>query len=303
MINTLDNDDEHLVYMCYCDEAQSIFEDQFIKGKKYVSFSRGMPIGITHGDTAIVFTRSKLESKGYKFINIEYTKEYFDKHPDLKEHVYGDIFDTKNISKILKKDIKGLKKLNVDKKKIKYIKNQIEQHKNDDISPYVLNACSREKGAVLTDNCIDFEPDDIEAIICSSRTVHKYYPLSGDYSTKIMYIHDYYPCTSIMPSPLNEYCEELEIYFDEIKESVPELDTYIAIMYHYVYQLAINEKSRIMAMFDPKPVMELSQIFEQAFINLPKIDKADKQDFVDRLLNKSILYNNKESWLEDSFRT
>ena len=55
--------------------------------------------------TAIVFNRSKLESKGYKFINIEYTKEYLDKHPDLKEHVYGDDFDKKNIQKILKKDI------------------------------------------------------------------------------------------------------------------------------------------------------------------------------------------------------
>jgi hypothetical protein len=74
-------------------------------------------------------------------------------------------------------------------------------------------------------------------------------------------------------------------------------------MYHYVYQIAINEKSRIMAMFDPKPVMELSQIFEKAFINLPKIDKADKQAFVDRLLNKRVLYDNKESWLEDLFRT
>jgi len=242
MINTLENDDEHLVHMCFCDEAQNIFEDQFIKGKKYVSFSRGMPIGIAHGDTAIVFNRSKLESKGYKFINIEYTKEYFDKNPDLKEHVYGDVFDKKNIRKILKKDIKGLKKLNVDKKKIKYIRNQIEQHKNDDISPYVLNACGREKRAVLVDNCIDFEPDDIETIICSSRTVHKYFPLSEDYISKIMYIQDYYPCTSIMSSPLNEYCDELEIYFDEIKESVPELDTYIAIMYHYVYQLRLSEK-------------------------------------------------------------
>jgi len=58
-----------------------------------------------------------------------------------------------------------------------------------------------------------------------------------------------------------------------------------------------------MAMFDPKPVMELSPIFEQAFINLPRIGKADKQDFVDRLLNKRILYDNKESWLEDLFRT
>jgi len=56
-------------------------------------------------------------------------------------------------------------------------------------------------------------------------------------------------------------------------------------------------------MFDPKPVMELSPIFEQAFINLPRIGKADKQDFVDRLLNKRILYDNKESWLEDLFRT
>jgi hypothetical protein len=303
MINTLENDDEHLVHMCFCDEAQNIFEDQFIKGKKYVSFSRGMPIGITHGDTAIVFNRSKLESKGYKFINIEYTKEFFDKHPDLKEHVYGDEFDKKNIRKILKKDFKELKKLKVDKKKIKSIKNQIEQYKNEDISSYVLKMCSREKGAVLADSCIDFEPDDIETIICSSRTVHKYYPLSKEYSSKIIYIQDYYPCTSIMFSPLNEYCEELEIYFDEIKESVPELDTYIAIMYHYVYQIAINEKSRIMAMFDPKPVMELSQIFEKAFINLSKIDKADKQAFVDRLLNKRVLYDNKESWLEDLFRT
>jgi hypothetical protein len=293
MINTLENDDEHLVHMCFCDEAQNIVEDQFIKGKKYVSFSRGMPIGITHGDTAIVFNRSKLESKGYKFINIEYTKEFLDKQPDLKEHVYGDD---------LKKDIKGLKKLNIDKKKIKLIKNQIEQHKNDDISPYVLKTCSREKGAVLFDNCIDFEPDDIETIICSSRTVHKYYPLSKEYISKIMYIHDYYPCSSIMFSPLHEYCEELEISFDNIKEVVPELDANISMLYHYVYQLAINEKSRIMALFDPKPVMELSPIFEQAFINLPRIDKPDKQDYVYRLLNKRILYDNKESWLEDLFR-
>jgi hypothetical protein len=302
MINTLENDDEHLVHMCFCDEAQNIVEDQFIKGKKYVSFSRGMPIGITHGDTAIVFNRSKLESKGYKFINIEYTKEFLDKQPDLKEHVYGDDFDKKNIQKILKKDIKGLKKLNIDKKKIKLIKNQIEQHKNDDISPYVLKTCSREKGAVLFDNCIDFEPDDIETIICSSRTVHKYYPLSKEYISKIMYIHDYYPCSSIMFSPLHEYCEELEISFDNIKEVVPELDANISMLYHYVYQLAINEKSRIMALFDPKPVMELSPIFEQAFINLPRIDKPDKQDYVYRLLNKRILYDNKESWLEDLFR-
>jgi len=73
-------------------------------------------------------------------------------------------------------------------------------------------------------------------------------------------------------------------------------------LYHYVYQLAINEKSRIMALFDPKPVMELSPIFEQAFIKLSRIDKADKQDYVDMLLNKCILYDNKESWLEDFFR-
>jgi hypothetical protein len=303
MINTLENDDEHLVHMCFCDEAPNILDDEFIKGKKYVSFSRGMPLGITHGDTAIIFNRSKLEFKGYKFTNIEYTREFLDKNPLLREHIYAEDFDVNNIKKYLKKRIKELKKLKAGFEKIKSLRKVLKGYEQKDIVPNILNACSREKEAVLCDTCMDFEIDDIDAIICSSRTVHKYYPLPKRYISKITYIHDYFPVSIITSSPLEEYWNNLERYFKEIEAAAPTIDVYIHQMYHYTYQLALNIDASMMASIEPKPVMELSPIFEKAFTVLPKLDKMTKIDFTDRLLDKHIIYGNKSPELEEYIRT
>jgi len=187
MFNTLNNDDEHLVHMCFCDIAPCILEDMFIKGKKYVSFSRGMPCGITHGDTAIVFNRSRLEAKGYEFTDIEYSREFLDKNPDLKEHVYADDFKIEKIRTGFKKNIKELKKHKVDTyKERRFFQKQIKAYERKDMVSSFLNACSREKESVLRDTCIDFEVDDIDSIICSSRTAHKYYPLSTEFLCKLL---------------------------------------------------------------------------------------------------------------------
>lgn len=302
MFNTLINDDELLVHLCFCDEAPRILEDMFIKGKKYVSFSRGMPLGITHGDTAFVFNRSRLEAKGYEFTDIEYTREFLDKNPDLKEHVYGDDFKIANIRKLFKKDIKELKKHKADNyKEIRLLRKQKKDYERKDIVPYILIACSREKESVLCDTCIDFEVDDIDTIICSSRTVHKYYPLPKEFLSKITYVHDYLPSKYFAPSPLQEYWESMKLIYDKVKEYDSTLDIYIPMMYHYTYQLALNVDARMMAIFEPKPVMGLSSIFEKAFANLSKINEDDKQGYVDKLLNKRILYDYEEPQLEEFF--
>lgn len=302
MFNTLENDDEHVVHMCFCDEAPCILEDMFIKGKKYVSFSRGMPLGITHGDTAFVFNRSRLEAKGYEFTDIKYTREFLDNNPDLKEHVYGEDFNIENIKRQIKKDIKELKKQKVDTyKERKDLKKHLKVYESKDIVPYVLKACRREKESVLCDTCIDFEIDDIESIICSSRTVHKYYPLPEGFSSKIIYVHDYLPPKYYGPSPLQEYWESMELIYDKVKEKTTGLDVYIPMMYHYTYQLALSVDARMMAIVEPKPVMALSSIFEKAFENLPKINEDDKQHYVDKLLNKRILYDYEEPQLDDFF--
>ncbi|MDD5473056.1 MAG: hypothetical protein PHU34_02795 [Candidatus Methanoperedens sp.] len=303
MINTLENDDEHLVHLCFCDEAPNILDDEFIKGKKYLSFSRGMPLGITHGDTAIIFNRSKLESKGYNFTNIEYTREFLDKNPLLKEHICAGDFDINNIRKYLKKRIKELKKLKAGIEKIKYCRKQLKSYEQKDIVPLILNACSREKESVLCDTCMDFEMEDIDAIICSSRTVHKYYPLPERYISKITYIHDYFPAKYAMFSPLQEYWEDLETYYNTVTAGAPIIDAYIHQMYHYTYQLALNIDASMMASIEPKPVMELSTLFEKAFMVLPKLDKSTKIDFSDKLLNKRILYGNESPELEKYIRT
>lgn len=133
MLDTLRNDDEHLVHVCFCDEAPNILDDEFIKGKKYVSFSRGMPMGMTHGDTAIIFNRSKLESKGYNFTNIEYTREFLDKNPLLKEYIYGEDFDINNFKKYLKKRIKELKKLKAGYEKIKYPREVLKGYEQKEV--------------------------------------------------------------------------------------------------------------------------------------------------------------------------
>lgn len=302
MFNTLKNDDEHLVHMCFCDEAPCILEDMFIKSKKYVSFSKGMPRGITHGDTAFVFNRSRLEDKGYEFTNIEYTREFLDKNPDLKEHVYGDDFNIEKIRKLHKNHIKELKKHKGDTyNERRFLQKQIKNYEGKDIVRSILNACEREKESVLCDTCIDFEVDDIDAIICSSRTVLKYYPLPTEFLSKITYIHDYFHVQIINASPLHQYMENLKLFFEKVKQDFPTLEDYIPMMYHLTYLLAFNVNARKMAIFEPKPVMELSSIFEKAFANLSKINEDDKQDYVDRLLFKRILYDDKKPHLENFF--
>lgn len=300
MLNTLINDDEHLVHMCFCDEAPSILEDMFIKGKKYVSFSRGMPLNISHGDTTFVFNRSHLEAKGYKFINIEYTREFLDKNPDLNEHVIGDDFNIANIRKLFKKDLKELEKHKTDNSKlIRDLKKQKKALESKDMVPAILKTCSFEKESVLCDTCMDFEIDDIDAIICSSRTVHKYYPLPKEFLPKITYVHDYLEPKIFVPSPLYEYWKSIELYFDAGKEY--DFAVYILKMYHYTYQIALNVEARMMAKFEPKPVMGLSSIFEKAFANLSKINEDDKPDYVGILLNQRILFESEDPQLEDFF--
>jgi len=119
--------------------------------------------------------------------------------------------------------------------------------------------------------------------------------------TKISYIHDYFHVKIVTNSPLYQYMENLKLFFENVKEVAPILEEYIPMMYHFTYLLALNVNAKEMARFEAQPVMELSSIFEKAFANLSKINEADKQDYVDRLLFKRVLYDDKRPYLEEFF--
>lgn len=290
--------------MCFCYEATSILEDMFIKGERYISFSRGLPDSLAHGDTAIVFNRNKLESKGYKFTNIDYTQKFIDKNPHLKEHVSGEDFDKENIIKVLNKRLESLKSpiVNPNIKKIQYFEKMIKDYHYKDIFENVLKACSVEKESVLCDNCMDFEIDDIDAIICNSRTVHQYYPLPREYSSKIIYIHDYITAIITPSSRLNNYAKLLKTYFDKVKEENPTFDIFIHSMYHTAYKIALDTNARKMISNEIKPAMKLSPVFEKAFAYLPTVSKEDRHIVIDLLLNRWILSGVETQLVEEKIK-
>lgn len=288
----------HLVHMCSFDILPTILNEAKIERRGFISFTEGMPLFLGHGDTAIVFNKQKLLDKGYYFHQIEYTEEFLNENPEIKNHVLeykteeelcdymiGIInFKIKKIKNLVRKDFtqkNELKKLNSVKKLI-----------YKDPCGYFLQSINYENELII-ENPFEFDINDIDAIIHSSKTFIKYYPIPTIYNNEIIFVEDYHSPEYIFGSPLADWMTQKEDEFDIYEELGVIADLYPTKLYQFVYSLILHPEWQIYAKYKIKLPVTLPSKWDEIFRRMNTIgDITLKIEAIDYVFRSYILgYN------------
>ena len=206
-----------LVHKVWFYKLSQILRDKRIIGKNYVSLSDGIPLVPGHGDSVIIFKRENLIKKGLKLLKIEYNKEFFDNHPEIRSYVMEYKTEEEINRKIegmhefLTKREERLSKLISDWDKSK---ERMESIKKSELCSKIMNTKEyflemiKYEDEIITNSLFEFEFNDIEKILISSRVFERYCTIPIELENKIIYVEDYFPPTYHEPSPLSEWIKD-----------------------------------------------------------------------------------------------
>lgn len=281
----------HLVHMCSFDMLPTILNEAKIDRRGFISFTEGMPLFLGHGDTAIVFNKQKLIDKGYDLRQIEYNKDFLNKNPEIKNHVFeykteeelcddlvGIIdFKIKKMKNLAQKDL-------INKEMLESLE-IVKKSMYEDPVGYFLKATSYENEVIIKNPFI-FDIHDIDGIIHSSKTFYKYYPLPAIYNKKVVFIEDFHEPEYMFLSPLADWMIQKENEIDSYKELGIIADLYIPKLYQFVYSLILHPEWRLYAKYKIKPPVILPSKWDKIFRQMDLIEditlKIEAIDYVFR---------------------
>ena len=294
----------HFVHMCGFEALSTILEDRTIERNDFVSFTNGMPLLLGHGDTAIIFNKNNLLEKGYVFQEVIYEKTFLNKNPEIKKHVLG--HKTKKqlqdfIFQGLDEQIINVKKLglsDIEKNRETEAVKRTKKIIRKDVIGYFLSLINYEN-EMLVESPFEFDIDDVDAIIHSSRTFNEYYPIDNKYISKIFFVEDFHPTRYSFPSPLISWISQKKALLNEYVISGNKLDTYTAELYQLVYSLILYPEWKQYAKSQQKPIINLPSRWDAIFRKMHTIkDPALKVKAVDFVFRYYILGYNKGAEIE-----
>lgn len=289
----------YFVHMCSFDTLSTILKEEKIDRQVFVSFTNGMPFFMGHGDTAIVFKKQNLLDEGYEFKQVEYTKEFIERHLEIKQHILEYQTEDEFLIQMLKPiefEIQKIEALISDPiiKKLKLEEyNEIKKLIKNDPLGYILQSIQYEN-EMLIHSPFEFDVEDVEAIIHSSRIFNGFYPIPKIYFDKTFFIEDYYPPSCMFQSPLYYYMANIEgeiQKYQELGASFAALD--ISRVYQFVYSLILNPGWQIFAKRNIKSPIELPSSWNEILKEIHTIDDINlKVQATDYVYRSYILQNN-----------
>lgn len=237
---------KNLIYALNFDELPSILKKGKIEKERFVGFTRGFPAKLGHGNVIVIFKRSKLRKK-YKLIDVEYTKEFMNKHPSLKIHVLQGLTENE-MNQICIREVENY---------IQFYKNQPQTAKTKSIissykmtintmKKYPFESCMRglknEKETLIKRDVIEFSIDDIFSIIYPSRSFLEYYPVKEVFHEKMIFVDDHFPPEFADNSPLAVWYDFACHETNNNKEGAIAFVSDLSFLYLYVYGISMGMK-------------------------------------------------------------
>lgn len=217
---------DFLVHKGSYDRIYYILKNKSIDWRKFASFSDGLPLIPIHGDSAIIFDKSKLIEKNHHFLKIKYEIDFLKKNKDVLEH----LMENKSKEELLKKVFEGIgnfeKKLtilratasNEDIKEIDNRQKELNEFKRRvKISPmdYFIKMFGYEK-EIISLNPFNFDSEDVKFVI-SNSLMPKYYGVPDEFKDRFIFIEDYCNAKIVIGSPLFSWLDMKKAELDDMK--------------------------------------------------------------------------------------